>query len=109
MKKKKRIIVLMLSMIMLFGNIIPVSAESPSGSSGFGGSLESNLFLIRSDNLDTDNPITTQIYFGTPDTLSDTTGVLCYPVYSDFTEYITTEEKRVIGFFFLSEAFRMNA
>ena len=96
-------IVLMLTMILVFGNIMSVSAEQLSFSSAFGSSLQGNLFFTRIDNMHTGNPITTHIYFGTSETLSDTTGVLCYPVYSDFSEYLTTEVKRVIGFFFVSE------
>ena len=99
---RKQILCLILSMVLLIGMSINVSAAQPVASGSFGGTLETNMFCENTYALNTDSPQTNYWFLGTADTASQASCVMCYPVYSDSSDYYSYEDKRIIGFFFLS-------
>lgn len=101
---KKRIFSIILITILLIAYTLPVCAAEPPGTGLPGTSLYDNLFLKNKININTENEETYYFFLGTEETYAQAGDVRVYPIYSDNSAYLSYEEKRIIGFFFLSSS-----
>lgn len=87
MSKKKRILILILSMILLLSHTMLVSAVEDEN---YG-----TLYCTYQEYLNTSSPMTREFYY-------EDLGQTYYPIFSDGSEYIEGEYQRVIGYFIVS-------
>ena len=90
MRKRKRILVLMLSMILVFSNTMLVSAEETQEDLG-------TLFYTFDEYLNTNTPIHREFYY-------EDMGQKIYPIFSDLSDMYSTDGYRVIGYLSVSDS-----